>query len=137
MSKTTTKSETKAKKTTKAKPETQTTLHAAAEPKAKKTRKTKADKGEAVQKACRMTSCKREYKSKGYCKFHYKQWRQGKFGLARYKTCKDIGCRKPLGLNRHGFCEDHFQNYYVKGMEVSRIAAEPAATPKKEDAAAG
>src|SRR4051812_17424462 len=108
MPKTTKKAdpETKAKKTTKAK--------SAAKP--RRVRKAKsASSPEAIVQVCRITSCKREFRAKGYCKFHYKQWRQGKFGLARYKTCKDNNCRKPMAMNRHGYCEDHFQGYYVKG----------------------
>src|SRR4051812_37888335 len=75
-------------------------------------------------KVCKMTGCKREYKAKGYCVSHYKKWRQGELGKKRYKACKDFNCFKPMALNRHGFCEEHFQNYYVKGMEQARIVAD-------------
>jgi hypothetical protein len=76
---------------------------------------------------CKMKGCKRSYKAKGYCKTHYRKWRHGEYGHARYKTCKDMGCMKPMAKNRHGYCEDHFQNYYVKGMEVAKV---PVAAPK-------
>lgn len=97
--------------------------------KAKKTVETKPK-----AEKCKVKACKREYRCKGYCSAHYKQWRQGKFGLARYKTCSSVECRKPMGLNRHGYCEDHYQSYYVKGVEVAKAAAE-APAEKKEAAA--
>jgi hypothetical protein len=80
---------------------------------------------------CKIAKCKRRYRAKGYCVSHYREWRHGKFGRARYKICRDIGCLKPQGLNRHGYCEDHFQNYYVKGLEVAKAPApeKPAAKP--------
>lgn len=80
---------------------------------------------------CKIESCKREYRAKGYCTFHYKQWRQGKFGTARYTACSDIGCSKPQGMNRHGFCEEHYQSYYIKGNAPK--TAEEAAAPAKEE----
>ena len=82
------------------------------------------------EKACQVASCKREYRAKGYCNAHYRKWRQGAFGLARYKTCGAMDCRKPMVMNRHGYCEDHYQNYYVKGLEVAKAA--PAAKPSAE-----
>jgi hypothetical protein len=85
-------------------------------------------------RACKIKSCKREYRAKGYCAMHYKKWRKGAFGRARYKTCGDVTCFKPMAMNRHGYCEEHFQNYYVKGMEVVRV---PAAAPAEEEKAAG
>ena len=74
-------------------------------------------------KRCRIKSCKKEYRAKGYCQSHYKKWRRGEYGLARYKICKDGDCRQPMAMNRHGYCEEHFQNYYVKGIEVQKVAA--------------
>jgi hypothetical protein len=87
----------------------------------------------APARQCAIASCKRTYRAKGYCATHYRQWRQGAYGLARYKTCKDMGCLKPQTMNRHGYCEDHFQNYYVKGMEVAKVAPEAKPAPKKEE----
>jgi hypothetical protein len=83
-----------------------------------------------------MKACKRRYKAKGYCVAHYRMWRHGAYGKKRYTCCHDIGCFKPMGMNRHGYCEEHFQNYYVKGMEVTKVAV-PAAPAKEEKAAAG
>lgn len=80
---------------------------------------------------CKVGSCKREYRAKGYCNVHYKKWRQGEFGMARYKVCGDMECRKPMAMNRHGYCEAHYQNVYIKGVK----AAPPVEAPKKEEAA--
>jgi hypothetical protein len=86
-------------------------------------------------KSCKIASCQREYRAKGYCETHYRKWKQGAYGLARYKTCGDLDCRKPMVRNRHGYCEDHYQNYYVKGMAVAKAApAEKAPAEKKEAA---
>src|SRR5438128_2061144 len=70
--------------------------------------------------SCQVAKCHREYRAKGYCKFHYKLWRQDKYGTARYKICSDTGCLKPMATTRHGYCEDHYQNYYVKGLETAK-----------------
>jgi len=96
----------------------------------KKTVETKAVA--RAEHSCKVKSCKRTYRAKGYCTSHYREWRNGKFGLARYKTCKDMDCRKPIAMNRHGYCETHFQNYYVKGVEVVKA---PAAAPANAPAA--
>jgi len=102
---------------------------AAAQPeKRKKHHATTQKRGE---RKCKMKACKRSYKAKGYCVTHYKEWRNGKFGRARFKTCKDSNCFKPITLNRHGYCEEHFQNYYVKGVKA--VKAAPATAPKVEE----
>jgi hypothetical protein len=82
-------------------------------------------------KKCIIPKCKSRYKAKGYCKTHYRKWRHGEYGRARYKTCRDLNCRSPMVANRHGFCEEHYQSYYVKGLEQSRPAVEkpPAHKP--------
>lgn len=108
---------------------------ASGEKKAKKAHAAPAKKAEArEEKRCQIKACKREYRAKGYCRVHYKKWRQGEYGVARYKTCKSSDCRKPMAMNRHGYCEEHFQNYYVKGMEVAHApkAEKPAAAPAAE-----
>ena len=100
---------------------------AEAEAKPKKAAKAPKEASHAAQeKKCQIASCKREYRAKGYCRAHYRKWRRGAYGKVRYKHCKDIGCLKPMVVNRHGYCEDHFQSYYVKGMTVAKV---PAATP--------
>lgn len=107
----------------------------------KKTVSAHPQEASRADKHCKVASCKRGYRAKGYCTSHYREWRHGKFGVARYKTCSDFECRKPMAKNRHGYCEDHFQNYYVKGLEVHKAptaapAAEPKASPPKEEKAA-
>ena len=83
---------------------------------------------------CRIQKCKRTYRAKGYCGAHYQKWRQGEYGVARYKTCSDFGCKKAKVMNRQGYCEDHYQNYYVKGMEVTKAPVAEKPAPPKEAA---
>lgn len=88
------------------------------------------------ERKCKLESCKREYKAKGYCKTHYREWRHGKFGNARYTACSDIGCFKPMATNRFGYCETHYQAYYVKGLAPKTAApAEEKADDSKEKVA--
>lgn len=110
--------------------------HAAGTAEAKSKKKAHAAEAKPKEKHCQIKSCKREYRAKGYCRVHYKKWRQGEYGVARYKTCKDMDCRKAMAKNRHGYCEDHFQNYYVKGMEVAKTAAPAKPEEKKADSTA-
>jgi hypothetical protein len=100
---------------------------------ATKAAKKTAPKARKAAKPCKMKGCSRAYRSKGYCKAHYKMWRHGKFGKARFKRCHDYGCNRPMALNRHGFCEEHYQNFFVKGMEQTHA---PVAAPAKPDKAA-
>lgn len=127
--------ETKAKATKTVEAKAETKRAAAAEAKPKKVKAAKAPKEHKSRcggKVCKIASCKGEYKSKGYCVAHYREWRHGKFGKTRYKICSDTNCKKPKGLNRFGFCEEHYQNYYVKGV----AQAKPVAKPAEEKAAA-
>lgn len=87
-------------------------------------------------KPCKVDGCKRHYRAKGYCKTHYRAWRQGKLGKPRYTRCHAYGCTIPMGMNRHGFCEKHYQDYYVKGMEQAHAPAAPAKPEKTEEKAA-
>lgn len=106
----------------------------------KKTKKVEAasDKVPTITKACKIQSCKRRYKAKGYCVSHYREWRHGKFGKVRFKQCADINCSKPMAKNRHGYCEEHFQSFYVKGNAVTKAApaADTKVAPAKTDTAA-
>lgn len=87
-------------------------------------------------KACCMNACKREYKAKGYCRAHYRQWRHGKFSHSRYKICVDSACKKAMVNNCHGFCEQHYQNYYIKGIEQVKVPAPENLAAKPAPAAA-
>lgn len=117
---------------------------AKAQEEAKKTVAKRAEKAEAKPKkkvvkvessgeSCKIANCKREYRAKGYCGVHYKKWRHGEYGVARYKTCNSMDCRKPMSVNRHGYCEEHYQSFYVKG---EKAAANAPATEKPAEKAA-
>lgn len=98
-----------------------------------------ATAGRCGGKSCEIQNCKREYRAKGYCGVHYRKWRHGEYGKTRYKICSDRNCHAPCVINRHGLCEEHFQNYYVKGIEQAKAPApeKPAAKPAAPAAAAG
>lgn len=121
---------TKEKVTAKAEPKAEA-KKVAAKAKPKAAAKPREAKSRCGGKTCQIQNCQGEYKAKGYCRKHYKAWRQGEYGVARYKTCGET-CRKPKALNRHGFCEEHYQNYFVKGMEAPKAA--PAEKPAEKAA---
>jgi hypothetical protein len=60
------------------------------------------------KKACTVAGCKRAYRAKGLCFFHYAKWRrdelEGRPG--RYDTCNKENCRKKVV--GHGLCQEHF-----------------------------
>ena len=57
------------------------------------------------ENACTVEGCKRPYRAKGYCYFHFKKWRQGELPHSRYRTCSKAECRQKAV--RHGLCEKH------------------------------
>jgi len=57
------------------------------------------------ENACTVDGCKRPYRAKGYCYFHFKKWRQGELPHSRYRTCSKAECRQKAV--RHGLCEKH------------------------------
>jgi hypothetical protein len=69
---------------------------------------------------CGVEGCKRPYRAKGYCYFHFKKWRQGELPHSRYRTCSKAECR--LKAVHHGLCEKHEAEVYGKAAAV-----EPAA----------
>lgn len=73
------------------------------------------------KKACTVEGCKRGYRAKGFCFFHYKKWRAGELPHGRYKTCSNAECKKKV--SEHGMCEEHY-----KAWKASRKGAAPAAT---------
>src|SRR5256885_6158198 len=77
-------------------------------------------------KACSVQGCKRPYRAKGYCYFHFKKWRQGELPHSRYRTCSKADCRKKAVL--HGLCEQHYNEAHKK-PEAAAPAAPPAAAP--------
>jgi hypothetical protein len=88
----------------------------------------------AKETKCKIKDCKRPYRAKGYCNIHYKKWRTGELGKARYKTCGNEGCRKPL--SKFGMCAEHFEAW-MKSKKSAVVVAEvapaaPAAAPAAE-----
>ena len=57
------------------------------------------------EQQCSLEGCKRPYRAKGYCFFHFKKWRQGELPHSRYKTCSKADCRQKAV--RHGLCAKH------------------------------
>lgn len=70
---------------------------------------------------CKIEKCTRQYRAKGYCEAHYKKWRSGEYGLARYKICKSEGCRKPL--LKKGYCEAHYEAWSAKRKGTTAASA--------------
>jgi hypothetical protein len=75
-------------------------------------------------KACSVGECKRPYRAKGYCYFHYKKWRQGDLPHSRYRVCSKPECRTKAV--RHGLCEKHFDETYKAPKAEKPAPAEPA-----------
>ncbi len=94
-----------------------------AETKTKK--KAPAPKG-GGKKACKIEGCKRAYRAKGFCFFHYDQWRRGELEKfpGRYDTCGKEGCKKKVV--EHGLCQEHF-DAWKKSRKGAKAAAEAAA----------
>ena len=75
---------------------------------------------------CSVDGCKRPYRAKSYCFFHFKKWRQGELPHTRYKLCSKAECRK--ATFRRGLCKTHHDEHYLKkGDEAAAPAAAPAA----------
>ena len=64
------------------------------------------------KKVCSVAGCKRPYRAKSYCFFHYKSWRQGALPHSRYRTCSKAECRTKV--MKAGLCEKHFNETYKK-----------------------
>jgi hypothetical protein len=81
------------------------------------------------KKSCGVAACKRGYRAKGYCFFHYKKWRRGELPHSRYDTCSQAECLKPAV--KHGLCETHAATKAGKAPEAAKApaAAPPAAAP--------
>ena len=76
------------------------------------------------QKACAVPECKRPYRAKGYCYFHYKKWRHGELPHSRYRVCSKPECRTKVV--RAGLCQKHFDETY-KAVPAAEAPATPAA----------
>jgi hypothetical protein len=101
---------------------------------AKKTKKAPAPKG-GGKKACTVAGCKRAYRAKGLCFFHYDKWRRGELEKRppRYHTCSKEGCKKKVVA--HGLCQEHFDAW--KASRKNAKLAAPAAAPAAPAPAAG
>lgn len=66
---------------------------------------------------CSVEGCKRPYRAKSYCFFHFKKWRKGELPHARYKTCSKPDCRGKAG--KAGLCEKHYAETYAKKEEAA------------------
>jgi hypothetical protein len=77
------------------------------------------------KKTCTVAGCKRAYRAKGLCFFHYKKWRREELEgrPARYDTCSKEGCKKKV--KEHGLCEEHFGAWKAsrKGAKLATAAA--------------
>ena len=98
-----------------------------AETKTKTKKKAPVAKGSG-KKACSVQGCKRAYRAKGLCFFHYKKWRreelEGRPG--RYDTCSKPECKKKVVA--HGLCQEHF-DAWKKARKKNQAAAAAAPAP--------
>jgi len=82
-------------------------------------------------KACTVQGCKRAYRAKGLCFFHYKKWRRGELEAhpARYDTCSKPDCRKKVV--GHGLCQEHYDAWKKsrKKNQGAAAAEAPLAAP--------
>jgi hypothetical protein len=104
---------------------------------AKKKTKAPAPKG-GGKKTCTVAGCKRAYRAKGLCFFHYQKWRRGELESrpARYVTCSKPECKKKVF--QHGLCQEHFDAWKKarkKNQTPGAVAAAPAAAPAETPAA--
>jgi hypothetical protein len=78
------------------------------------------------KKTCTMAGCKRAYRAKGLCFFHYKKWRREELEghPARWFACSKPECKKKVV--EHGLCQDHFEAW-KKSRKKNQAAAAPAA----------
>jgi len=91
---------------------------------AKKPRRAKSN----GKKACTVAGCKRAYRAKGFCFFHYKKWRTGEMESKpnRYKTCSKPDCKKKVA--GHGLCQDHY-DAWIKSRKKNQGQGEAAPAP--------
>src|SRR5215208_1187433 len=80
----------------------------------------------AGKKTCTIAGCKRAYRAKGLCFFHYKKWRRDEIEgrPARYETCGKEACKKKILA--HGLCEEHF-NAWKASRKKAKLAGAAAA----------
>jgi hypothetical protein len=84
---------------------------------AETTTKKKTWRAPRSEGACSVEGCKRPYRAKGYCFFHFKKWRHGELPHARYKSCSKAECKKPTF--RRGLCQSHYNEAFNKKAEAA------------------
>lgn len=82
---------------------------------------------------CKIEGCEKDVRGKGYCDRHYRAWRRGKLGKARYRSCNAEGCTKPAV--RRVLCEEHYRSTYEKAKEAVTAADTAPAAASAETAA--
>jgi hypothetical protein len=104
------------------------------QPSQKKKKTAPAPKG-GGKKACAVEGCKRAYRAKGFCFFHYQKWRRGELEKRppRYKTCNHENCRKKVLAK--GLCQEHFDAWKASRKKVKLAGAPAAAAPPAAPAA--
>ena len=105
-----------------------TTQKKSEKPSAKTARHAPAAKG-GGKKACSVAGCKRAYRAKGLCFFHYRKWRRGELEgrPARWiATCSKAECKKKAV--EHGLCQEHF-DAWKKSRKKNQAKAGAEATP--------
>jgi hypothetical protein len=97
-----------------------------AETQTAKTKKKAPQSKAGGKKACTVDGCKRAYRAKGLCFFHYKKWRRGELEKRppRYDTCGKEGCKKKVVA--HGLCQEHFDAWKAS-RKNAKMAAKPSA----------
>jgi hypothetical protein len=97
-----------------------------AETKTKTKKKAPAAKA-AGKKSCTVQGCKRAYRAKGLCFFHYKKFRRGELEgrPARYDTCSKPECKKKVVA--HGLCQEHYDAWKKSRKKNQVTEAAPAA----------
>jgi hypothetical protein len=75
------------------------------------------------KKTCTVQGCKRAYRAKGLCFFHYKKWRRDEIEgrPARFGTCHKENCRKKIA--GHGMCEEHFNAWKASRKKAKMASA--------------
>jgi hypothetical protein len=74
---------------------------------------------------CKAEGCDKDVRGKGYCERHYRAWRRGKMGKARYTSCNAEGCRKPG--TRRSLCPEHFLSTFGKAKPAEGASGEAPA----------
>lgn len=104
-----------------------------AETQTKKKKSAPAAKG-GGKKTCTIANCKRAYRAKGLCFFHYQKWRRSELESKprRYDICNNAECKKKVLA--HGLCQEHFDAWKAS-RKKNKVAAPAKAAPAEAPAA--